>query len=320
MKGFRTAAITIGALTSLVTASVANAHIISICWYEEANGSTTFYARHYHGPQGVSGALLIDGVRYPFTAARLGRPPLITACQDEPCNTLAIPNAYLVVNVPNVSATQHQIGVACDNDTTCGWAGCYPTGVDFSPPCADFDADSVCDEDDNCAETDNFDQLDTDADGAGDACDVCPNDATDDGDLDGFCYSDDNCPDVANADQLDSDEDGFGDACDVCPFDPDNDEDGDSVCGDVDACPETTLPESVPTTSLGVNRFAETDGDGVFDTTPPSKKAPKHVFTIVETAGCSCDQIIDELDLGNGIRKFGCSIETMTTWIGSVAP
>jgi len=32
-----------------------------------------------------------------------------------------------------------------------------------------------------------------------------------------------------------------------------------------DLCPGTSLPESVPTVSLGVNRFADTDGDGVFN-------------------------------------------------------
>ena len=76
---------------------------------------------------------------------------------------------------------------------------------------------------DNCPDIANADQLDSDDDGNGDACD-------DDADNDGIDNNNDNCPLVANADQRDGNKDGVGDACT-------NDCDGDSIHDDEDACP-----------------------------------------------------------------------------------
>jgi predicted extracellular nuclease len=98
------------------------------------------------------------------------------------------------------------------------------------------------------------------------------------------------------------------------------DEDKDGVGDDVDVCPATTLPESAGSQGLGVNRFADTDGDGVFNTVLPKGKGPKQSFDIFDTAGCSCEQIIDELGLGKGHTKFGCSIGAMKNWVRRVNP
>jgi hypothetical protein len=98
------------------------------------------------------------------------------------------------------------------------------------------------------------------------------------------------------------------------------DEDKDGVGDDVDVCPATTLPEAAGYAGLGVNRFADTDGDGVFNTVLPKGKGPQQSFDIFDTAGCSCEQIVDEVGLGKGHLKFGCSIGAMKNWVRRVSP
>ena len=141
---------------------------------------------------------------------------------------------------------------------------------------------------------------DADGDGIGDACDACPLDPDNDADGDGVCGDVDNCPTVPNPGQADADGDGVGDACDNCPG--------------------TTIPESVPTVRLGVNRWALMDRDGIFDTTLPKGQGPQRSYTVVNTAGCSCEQIIVALGVGEGHEKFGCSISVMDEWVALVNP
>ena len=81
---------------------------------------------------------------------------------------------------------------------------------------------------------------------------------------------------------------------------PEEDADDDGVLDADDLCPDTVIPEGVPTEELKANRWALVDNDGVFDTLPPKGKGPRRSYTIDETAGCSCEQIIDYLELGKG--------------------
>lgn len=170
----------------------------------------------------------------------------------------------------------------------------------------DSDGDGVADPDDNCtfvANGDqNGDQIDTDGDGSGDACDP-------DDDGDGIDDTDDNCPVDANADQADFDGDGIGDVCDP-------DVDGDEVANGDDACGATTTPEGVPTKGLGTNRWAQIDGDTEFDTKQPKGKGSGRSFSTADTAGCSCEQIIAACGYGQGHSKHGCSNSVMDWWTG----
>ena len=106
------------------------------------------------------------------------------------------------------------------------------------------------------------------------------------------------------------------------------DADDDGVPDDVDVCPATVIPESVPTERLGVNRYALVDEDGVFDTTAPGRRSsqgrvqsgPTDFFTVGDTGGCSCEQIIEAQHLGKGHEKFGCSLGAMRNWVKLVNP
>jgi hypothetical protein len=81
----------------------------------------------------------------------------------------------------------------------------------------DIDGDGVPDGDDNCPSDGNTDQLDTDGNLEGNACDT-------DDDGDGWADVDDNCSLVANPQQEDADGDNVGDVCDNCLITPNTDQ------------------------------------------------------------------------------------------------
>ncbi|NRB38161.1 MAG: S8 family serine peptidase [Pseudomonadales bacterium] len=152
----------------------------------------------------------------------------------------------------------------------------------------DFDNDGVLNEVDNCPLTPNPDQLDSDNDGAGDACDT-PDVIDNDFDKDGILNDVDNCPVNANPDQLDTDNDGIGDACDT-PLVPDNDFDNDGILDDIDNCP------LIPNTDQ-----ADRDNNGIGDACDvPEIITPPPVVPV----GISLSGIIS----GEGIPVTGAEV------------
>jgi uncharacterized delta-60 repeat protein len=111
----------------------------------------------------------------------------------------------------------------------------------------DSDDDGILDIDDNCPNTPNQDQTDSDGDGQGDACD-------EDLDGDGVDNEIDNCPEISNPDQDDLDEDGIGDVCD-----PDDDNDG--VEDDLDECAYTESGDAVNDNGCSIDQLCQCDDE-----------------------------------------------------------
>ena len=68
------------------------------------------------------------------------------------------------------------------------------------------------------------------------------------------------------------------------------DEDGDGIQNSDDLCPGTYVPENVPSKGLSFDRYALTSNEFAFRFGPQRKVSE---FTLADTHGCSCEQIID---------------------------
>jgi len=151
------------------------------------------------------------------------------------------------------------------------------------PISEDLDDDGIADSEDNCPTVSNPDQVDTDSDGMGDACD-------DEADGDGLLNSADNCPYVFNPGQEDLDDDGIGDVCD-------NDADGDLVDNSADNCPAIPNPDQLDTDSdnLGDACDPDIDGDGIANDSDncPTVSNPDQADNDSDGRGNVCDLDVD---------------------------
>jgi len=94
------------------------------------------------------------------------------------------------------------------------------------------------------------------------------------------------------------------------------DSDLDGIDDAVDICPDTFADE--PTKILGINRWIWDGTDWITESN--GGEGPDDAFTMADTQGCSCEQILDVLvaETGqdfSGHYKMGCSSGVLNDWI-----
>ena len=222
----------------------------------------------------------------------------------------------------------------------------------------DGDGQSECNGDCDDADAANFsgnaevcDGQDNDCNGADDVLGFAGSETDNDGDAQSECNGDCDDSDSANFSGNTEACDGQDNDCDVAvdegypDFDADSiadcvdpDDDNDGVDDGADECAWTLTDDwaaGVPSTgTLGSNRWMydaanDVNGDGSF-TQQQSGNGKNNGngngnnqaagWTYSDTAGCSCAQIIDQMALGNGHTKHGCSNSAMSDWNAIVFP
>jgi uncharacterized repeat protein (TIGR01451 family) len=161
----------------------------------------------------------------------------------------------------------------------------------------DRDGDGIADGVDNCPDTPNPDQFDTDVDGIGDACE-------DDTDGDGVPDESDNCLNTPNPNQFDTDRNGVGDACD-------DDRDGDGFNNLDDVCPDT-----FGTATQGRPGCVDSDSDTWDDVTDncPLDANPDQIDTDEDGEGDVCDPIIGDLSVTVSASNTAPAIDNVVTF------
>jgi len=167
---------------------------------------------------------------------------------NEPYQMIITPDGkYLYVTIP-ISNVVSVIDTASDKIIKDIPGFSYPSPIAFISYDIDSDNDGVLDYEDNCLNTPNADQTDSDGDGEGDACDA-------DDDNDTILDTSDNCPLITNADQADNDADGLGDVCD-------DDDDNDSVSDENDNCQYDANTDQADFDGDGLGDVCDDDPDG----------------------------------------------------------
>jgi hypothetical protein len=226
----------------------------------------------YYGETNVEG-LAVVGVNVLVDILNDGRHQLVVIAG----NPTAPPNygADLMCSPWNFTLTLQGTASSGQSVFTNPAAGTYNL---FGVVASEWDADNdgIGNGLDNCPLTANANQLDTDGDRIGDACDPQPSTQTLDIDADTIPNGFDNCPLVANTAQADADADDLGDACDPQPSIPNGTRyvlkcDRDIFIGvggsDVASCGTLTQPVVTPTPTPTPTPLPgiDTDGDGVPD-------------------------------------------------------
>lgn len=226
-------------------------------------------------------------------------------------------NCPTVANNGQQNTDNDTQGNACDNDDdndgTADSSDAFPLDPD---EVADTDDDNVGDNGDNCPLTSNANQLNTDGDANGNACDL-------DDDNDSVPDADDNCPLTSNPSQENFDEDTQGDACDsdddndglsdqqesVRGSMPDNpDSDGDGYLDGSDNCPVDFSDDLTDSDADGYGDICDTDddNDSVLDEVDncPLNSNRLQVDTDEDGFGNACDDDDDEDGVPDGDDAF----------------